>query len=116
MFIPIKIDLDELVEEFGLDGNQIKLLGTELTNRISDKYFAAIKQKVNTTLRNTRGIYFKEIASDTIPNGLHFYNDANTFSSLYAKGGKLYFDKNRASKQAGSPVEVLTAGSVTSRR
>ena len=68
----------------------------------------------NSDIRNTRGIYFKEIASDTIPNGLHFYNDANSFSSLYAKNGKLYFDKNRASKQAGSPVEVLTAGSVTS--
>lgn len=66
MFIPIKIDLDELVEEFGLDGNQIKLLGTELTNRIGDKYFAAIKQKVNTTLKTTRGIYLKNLRIETI--------------------------------------------------
>lgn len=68
----------------------------------------------NADIRNTRGIYFKQIASGTIPNGLHFYNDENTFSSLYAKDGKLYFDKNRATKQAGTPAEVLTAGSVTS--
>lgn len=66
MFIPIKIDLDELVEEFDLDGNQIKLLGTELTNRIGDKYFAAIKQKVNTTLKSTRGIYLKNLRIETI--------------------------------------------------
>lgn len=66
MFIPIKIDLDDLVQEFGLDGNQIKLLGTELTNRISDKYFAAIKQKVNTTLKATRGIYLKNLRIETI--------------------------------------------------
>lgn len=66
MFIPIKIDLDNLVQEFGLDGNQIKLLGTELSNRISDKYFAAIKQKVNTTLKATRGIYLKNLRIETI--------------------------------------------------
>lgn len=66
MFIPIKIDLDDLVQEFGLDGNQIKLLGTELTNRIGDKYFAAIKQKVNTTLKATRGIYLKNLRIETI--------------------------------------------------
>ena len=66
MFIPIKIDLDELVEEFGLDGAQIKLLGTELINRIGDKYFAAIKQKVNTTLKATRGIYLKNLRIETI--------------------------------------------------
>lgn len=66
MYIPIKIDLDDLVQEFGLDGNQIKLLGTELTNRISDKYFAAIKQKVNTTLKATRGIYLKNLRIETI--------------------------------------------------
>ena len=66
MYIPIKIDLDDLVEEFGLDGSQIKLLGTELTNRISDKYFAAIKQKVNTTLKKTRGIYLKNLRIETI--------------------------------------------------
>lgn len=66
MFIPIKINLDDLIQEFGLDGAQIKLLGTELTNRIGDKYFAAIKQKVNTTLKNTRGIYLKNLRIETI--------------------------------------------------
>ena len=66
MFIPIKIDLDDLVEEFGLDGAQIKILGTELTNSISDKYFAAIKQKVNTTLKAARGIYLKNLRIETI--------------------------------------------------
>lgn len=66
MFIPIKIDLDDLIEEFGLDGAQIKFLGTELTNRISDKYFAAIKQKANTTLKATRGIYLKNLRIETI--------------------------------------------------
>lgn len=66
MFIPISINLDSLIEEFGLDENQIKLLGTELTNRISDKYFAAIKQKVNTTLKSTRGIYLKNLRIETI--------------------------------------------------
>lgn len=66
MFIPIKIDLDDLVEEFGLDGNQIKLLGNELINGISDKYFSAIKQKVNTTLKATRGIYLKNLRIETI--------------------------------------------------
>ena len=66
MFIPIKIDLDDLVEEFGLDGTQIKILGTELINNISDKYFAAIKQKVNTTLKATRGIYLKNLRIETI--------------------------------------------------
>lgn len=66
MFIPIKIDLTEITEEFDLDGNQIKLLGTELTNRITDKYFAAIKQKVNTTLKATRGIYLKNLRIETI--------------------------------------------------
>lgn len=66
MYIPIKINLDDLVQEFGLDGNQIKLLGTELTNRISDKYFSAIEQKVNTTLKNTRGIYLRNLRIETI--------------------------------------------------
>ena len=42
MFVPISINLDDLVEEFGLDVAQIKMLGTELINSISDKYFAAI--------------------------------------------------------------------------
>lgn len=66
VYIPISINLDDLIQEFGLDGNQIKLLGTELTNRISDKYFAAIKQKVNTTLKSTRGIYLKNLRIETI--------------------------------------------------
>lgn len=66
MLIPIKIDLDDLVQEFDLDGSQIKFLGMELTNRISDKYFAAIKQKVNTTLKSTRGIYLKNLRIETI--------------------------------------------------
>ena len=61
VYIPISVNLDDLVQEFGLDGNQIKLLGTELTNRIGDKYFAAIKQKVNTSLKATRGIYLKNL-------------------------------------------------------
>lgn len=66
MFIPIKINLNELIEEFGLNENQIKFLGIELTNRISDKYFAAIKQKVNTTLKATRGIYLDNLRIEDI--------------------------------------------------
>lgn len=66
MFIPIKIDLTEITEEFNLDGSQIKLLGNELINSISDKYFSAIKQKVNTTLKATRGIYLKNLKIETI--------------------------------------------------
>lgn len=66
MFIPIKINLDNLIEEFNLDGAQLKALGIELTNKISEKYFSAIKQKVNSTLKSTRGIYLKNLTIETI--------------------------------------------------
>lgn len=66
MFIPIEINLDNLVEEFDLNPTQIKLLGTELINHISDKYFSAIRQRVNTTLRKTRGVYLQNLKIETI--------------------------------------------------
>ena len=66
MYIPIKIDLNDLIEEFELNGIQIKNLASDLSNEISNTFFAALKQRVNSTLKSAKGIYLKNLSIQTL--------------------------------------------------
>lgn len=63
MYFPIKIDLDDLVKEFNLDGSQIQKLGAEILNQITDVYYSSLKQKISSSLKNTaRDLYLKGLS------------------------------------------------------
>lgn len=66
MYIPIKIDLNDLIEEFELNPIQIKNLASDLSNEISNTFFAALKQRVNSTLKSAKGIYLKNLSIQTL--------------------------------------------------
>lgn len=66
MYIPIKIDLDDLIEEFELNPRQIENLASDLSNEVSNTFFAALKQRVNSTLKSAKGIYLKNLSIQTL--------------------------------------------------
>lgn len=66
MYIPIKINLDDLIEEFELSPSQVFNLGSNLTNELSDTFFSALKQRVNSSLKSARGIYLKNLTIETL--------------------------------------------------
>lgn len=67
MFIPIQIDLDDLIQEFDLDLQQVQILAANLTNQMVDTFYASLKQKVNSSLKGTtRDLYLKNLTIENI--------------------------------------------------
>lgn len=66
----------------------------------------------NSDIMNANGIYFKDDAN-AAGEGLNFARGTNTWDSLLASGGKLYFAPNRAKDSVGTRYEVYHAGGAT---
>lgn len=74
-----------------------------------DKYGIDMR---NSDIMNANGIYFQDDAN-AMGEGLNFYRGTNTWDSLLASGGKLYFAPNRAKNSVGTRYEVYHSGGAT---
>lgn len=74
-----------------------------------DKYGIDMR---NSDIMNANGIYFQDDAN-AAGEGLNFARGTNTWDSLLASGGKLYFAPNRAKGSVGTRYEVYHSGGAT---
>lgn len=114
MYIPIQINLDNLIEEFNLDGSQVSELAAKLTNSLVDLYFSALRQNVNTSLITTRNLYLNSLSvknidsftkeiilSKWLPNALE-----SGVSSFDMKKGFLKSSKAKISKKGSTYLAI----------
>lgn len=66
MYIPIKINLDNLIEEFDLGPQQVAKLASDLSTNLTNTFMNALKFKVNNTLRATKNIYLRNLSVEQI--------------------------------------------------
>lgn len=66
----------------------------------------------NSDVMNANGIYFTDDAN-AAGEGINFARGTNTWDTLSASGGKLYFAPNRAKDSIGTRYEVYHSGGVT---
>lgn len=66
MYIPIKIDLDNLIEEFDLGPQQVAKLANDLSTNLTNTFINALKSRVNDTLRAAKNIYLRNLSVEQI--------------------------------------------------
>lgn len=66
MYIPISINLDNLIEEFDLGPDQVQRLASELTDNLCNTFYSALRQNVNNKLKKTRELYLNNISINNI--------------------------------------------------
>lgn len=64
--LPIRIDLDEIVEEFNLDENKTNLLGAAIIDRVVQEYYSKWNDLVNKELHQSRSEYKKAMYIDRV--------------------------------------------------
>lgn len=57
--LPIRIDLDEVVGEFSLSGEETNLLGAAIIDRVIEEYYQRWRDLVGKELRQSRAEYLK---------------------------------------------------------
>lgn len=66
VYIPISINLDNLIEEFDLGPQQVAKLASDLSTNLTNTFMNALKSKVNNTLRATKNIYLRNLSIEQI--------------------------------------------------
>lgn len=123
MYIPINIDLTDLVEEFDLSASQIEELGSQLITSISNTYFNALKIKVNNKLKSAKALYLKGLSmkkidslnveiklSGWLPNIIEEGTKSFDMKEGFSKSGKAQIS-NEGSWYLTIPFEYSAPGS-----